>query len=170
MYPLRLVDLTELDEAFAASGGRAGPHDFEDRTSDVRLRAPADEEDDSGLRLAREFAGDALDDTSERTTIPPPRTTSRPRRVESLDEVLFRFSCGDFAGALAAAEALMTRVPVVIMPRDELRAEPLGYWALLLLGRVDGSAPLSELLADVPPAEAVRVICDLVERRIIALR
>jgi hypothetical protein len=167
MYPLRLVELTRLDEAFASADDKPRPEN-DDRASDVRLRRSEEDDESSGVRLARE-----LDDAdSERATIPPPRTTRRPPRssVKALDEVLFRFSCGDFDGALAAADALMASVPVVIMPRADLRSEPLGYWALLLLARIDGEAPLADLLADVPSAEAVRVVCELVERRIIALR
>jgi hypothetical protein len=165
MYPLRLVDLTSLDEAFAS-----GP----ERSSDVRLRATADEADEddlesSGLRLKQQ-----QDDPSERATKPPGRITMQPPRpaagIATLDEVLFRFSCGDFDGALAAADALMSHVPVIIMPRCDLRAEPLGYWHLLLLARIDDEATLGELLADVPAGEAVRLVCELVERKIIALR
>jgi hypothetical protein len=95
--------------------------------------------------------------------------TLQPPASDTLDELLFRFACGDFDRALAAAEALMARVPVLIMPRGELRAEPLGYWHLLVVGRIDGETTLEELLADVPSAEGVRVVCELVERRIVAL-
>jgi hypothetical protein len=168
MYRLSLVD---LDEAFAAVDG--------ERASDVRLRT-RDEHDDeedsgSGLRLAESARRAAeLDDPAERVTRPPGRITLQPppsdAPSDTLDEVLFRFSCGDFDGALAAAEALMARVPVVIMPRADLRAEPLGYWHLLLLARIDDEALLGDLLVDVPPAEAVRLVCELVERHIIALR
>src|SRR5215471_21059765 len=93
-----------------------------------------------------------------------PQDTLQPPETDTLDELLFRFACGDFDRALAAAEALMARVPVVIMPRGELRAEPLGYWHLLVVGRIDGETALEALLADVPSAEGVRVVCELVER------
>jgi hypothetical protein len=161
MFRRQRVDLTNLDEAFAT-----GP--ASERTSDVRLCG--DQDDTSGLDLARR-AEEA--EPSERATIPPARTTLQPPAcvgVGSIDEVLFRFACGDYDGALAASEALMSRIPVVIMPRPELRAEPLGYWHLLLLTRIDDETSLSDLLADVPAADAVRLVCELVERRIIALR
>jgi hypothetical protein len=183
MYPLHLVGLTRLDESFAAK---------DERSSDVRLRADDDRSQrptEPRAKIAKPVeidrptshpaSGDALThpasgDPSECITTRPLRATLQPppsaAGFDALDEVLFRFSCGDFDGALAAAEALMTRVPFIIMPRSELRAEPLGYWHLLLLARIDNEAKLTDLLVDVPAAEAVRLVCELVERRIIALR
>jgi hypothetical protein len=127
----------------------------DDRTSEIRLRSDAAERP-----------------PEERATLPPPGHAPRPGPADSISEVLFRLACGDFAGAMCAAEQLMLQIPVVIVTKEELRCEPLTYWQVQLLAHVDGDAMLCELLerADVPSAEAVRVVCELTERRIIALR
>jgi len=124
-----------------------------DRPSEIRIRSRAD-------------------GPVERATIPPPGQPPRPDPYASISEVLFRFECGDFEGAMCASEQLMMQIPVLIMPKAELRGEPLSYWQLQLLAYVDGDALVCELLerAQVPCAEAVRVVCELAERRIIALR
>ena len=158
MYPLRAAEL-------------------KDRSSDIRLRASA--ADDARSYPAR--PADELDepdagfdvDPSERVTLTPPGAP--PPKADpsaSLSEVLFRIACGDHEGALAAADALMERVPVVLMTREQLRSEPLGYWELHLLSHIDTISTLAELLVetDVPASDVVRVVCELAERKIIALR
>ena len=134
------------------------------------LRATIPEERSSTIQLRAERRDDdECPDTGERPTVPPPGALPR---ASALDEVVFRLACGDFEAALEASDALMERVPVLVMARASLRWEPLGYWELVLVSRVDGEATLSELIdaAELPLAEAVRVICELVERQIVALR
>ncbi len=166
MYPLRDVE-------------------HRDRASGMRLRASSDDErrDDEPHTFRVDEPFDGLDDddeatTSERATLAPPpegSTSDVPRKsdpTEAISEVLFRAACGDSNGALTAAEELMARVPVVLMSKDDLRAEPLGYWELHMLAQIDAMSSLAELIDDakVPPTEVVRVVCELVERKIIALR
>jgi hypothetical protein len=160
-----------------------------DRASGMRLRAcgtddafgiEADEPfGDMDERLTHDTEeNEALD--PERETLAPPSPSERrrsdpPRRVDpgdALSEVLFRAACGDSEGALMAAEALMAKVPVVLMTKESLRSEPLGYWELHMLARIDAMSSLAELIDDgtVPPAEVIRVVCELVERKVIALR
>ena len=151
----------------------------------MRLRASSDDErcDDAPQTSRADEPFEGLDDddeatTSERATLAPPperRASDVPRKsdpTEAISEVLFRAACGDSDGALTAAEELMARVPVVLMSKDDLRAEPLGYWDLHMLAQIDAMSSLAELIDDakVPPTEVVRVVCELVERKIIALR
>ena len=138
----------------------------------------------SGVRLRAGWTDDTNEERdrrdSERETLAPPmplerRRSDTPRKLDvadALSEVLFRAACGDHEGALMAAENLMARVPVVLMTKEDLRSEPLGYWDLHLLARIDAMSSLAELIDDgaVPPAEVIRVVCELVERKVIALR
>ena len=113
---------------------------------------------------------------TERQTVRPPSfapARAAPRDPSAiLDEVLFRAACGDLAGAIVAGEELLERVPVVIMPRKELRAVPLGYWELHLVNHLDGERTLLELCEDarMSTADAIRAVCELVDRKIIAMR
>jgi hypothetical protein len=174
MYPLRDAEAKE-------------------RTSGMRLRACSDDDDARNLQADEPFSEFDDDDPvpvfedvrarvvdHERETLAPPAAPDRPRSdaprksdpTEALSEVLFRAACGDREGSLVAAEELMARVPVVLMTKEDLRAEPLGYWELHMLAQIDAMSSLAELIDDatVPPAEVVRVVCELVERKIIALR
>jgi hypothetical protein len=128
-----------------------------ERSSEIRIRSLSD--DDDAPR-------------QERATVPPPGRAPRPDPSASVGEILFRFQCGDFDGAMCAAEQLMLQIPVLVKAKEELRSEPLSYWQLQVLAHVDGDSMVCEILeeGEVPCAEAVRVVCELSERRIISLR
>ncbi len=179
MYPLRDAETKER-----ASGMRLRASGTDD---DTRLEADEPFAEYDEYDRARDDAtfvcrtgdeGEAAD--PERETLAPPapfdkRSSNAPRKsdpAEALSEVLFRAACGDREGSLVAAEELMARVPVLLMTKEDLRAEPLGYWELHMLAQIDAMSSLAELIDDaaVPPAEVVRVVCELVERKIIALR
>ena len=143
--------------------------EYLERASEIRMRASAD--DDTGVFECDE----PFSEPSERATLAPPAAPETARKgdpSESLNEVLFRIACGDHQGAVTAASALMDRVPVILMTKEQLRPEPLGYWELHLLGRIDAMSTIAELIDDseVPAADVVRVVCELAERKIIALR
>jgi len=187
MYPLRDAETKER-----ASGMRlraSGTDDdarvlsadepFAEYDDEPALARWHDEEEDVPFELSRQQPSVEPCD-SERKTLAPSspaekRTSDAPRKsdpTEALSEVLFRAACGDLAGSLVAAEELMARVPVLLMTKEDLRSEPLGYWELHMLAQIDAMSSLAELIDDatVPPAEVVRVVCELVERKIIALR
>jgi len=77
-------------------------------------------------------------------------------------------------GLVAAAELLLDgrRAPALTVSLDVLDELDLDHRAAVLLGQVDGTTPLSQLLRDcgLEMAQAVRTLCELVERRIIVLR
>lgn len=120
---------------------------------------------------------DAVDanDASEQPTLPPPpslrdvRDTSAP-----LEELLYRFEVGDHKGALAAAESLLDRrlVPTLVVSWDTIPRLGLSPDAVLLLTSVDGQLALESLLeaCGVPMLDAIRALCDLLDRRVITLR
>jgi hypothetical protein len=171
MYPLRDAETKER-----ASGMRLRTSAADDDAPALQTDEPFADYDDE---FARETEPPSAADPERKTLAPPsfPDKTGSdaPRKsdpTEALSEVLFRAACGDREGSLVAAEELMARVPVLLMTREDLRAEPLGYWELHMLAQIDAMSSLAELIDDatVPPAEVVRVVCELVERRIIALR
>ncbi len=157
-----------------------------ERASGIQLRASATDGPPGALSADEPFADDPfiakrLDAVDrERETLAPPaphaaRRSDAPRRSDpsaAMSEVVFRTACGDHQGAMTAGKELMDRVPVLLMAKGDLRAEPLGYWDVHVLGQIDALTSLAELIdhGDVPPAEVLRVVCELVERKIIALR
>jgi hypothetical protein len=81
---------------------------------------------------------------------------------------------GDEAGAVAAARLLLDgrRAPALTVSLDVLDELALDHRAAVFLAGVDGTTPLSGLLrtCGLESAEAVRTVCELVERHIIVLR
>jgi hypothetical protein len=92
----------------------------------------------------------------------------------SAREVLDRFAMGDEVGAIAAAELLLDgrRVPALTVSVDVLDEIELDHRAALVLAQVDGATPLSEVLAlsGLARGDAIRTVCELVERRILVMR
>lgn len=92
----------------------------------------------------------------------------------AVHEILYRFSVGDEVGAVAAARVLLDGrcAPALTVSFDVLDELLLDYRATLLLSYVDGTTPLSWILdgCGLGSTEAVRTLCELVERRIIVLR
>jgi hypothetical protein len=92
----------------------------------------------------------------------------------AIHEILYRFSVGDEVGAVAAAKLLLDgrSAPALTVSFDVLDELVLDYRATLLLARMDGTTSLSGVLDDcgLDTSDAVRTVCELVERRIIVLR
>ncbi len=136
----------------------------------------------------------------DRPTIPPPPRPSGMRRKAPLavvldpleeamiarpvwdsrepepavHEILYRYSVGDLAGAVAAARLLLDgrRVPALTVSYDVLDELPLDHRAAVFLANVDGTTPLSRVLGDsgLDVEQGMRTVCELLERRIIVLR
>jgi hypothetical protein len=92
----------------------------------------------------------------------------------TVHEVLYRFMMGDQVGAIAAADLLLDgrRVPALTVSIDVLDEIDLDYRAALVLAHVDNATSLSGVLASsgLTHGEALRTVCELVERRIVVLR
>lgn len=91
-----------------------------------------------------------------------------------MHEILYRFSVGDEAGAIAAGDILLDgrRAPALTVTYDVLDELELDQLAAMILAKVDGTTSLSRVLRDcgLDRAAALRTLCDLVERRIVVLR
>jgi hypothetical protein len=92
----------------------------------------------------------------------------------AVHEILYRFAMGDEVGAIAAADLLLEgrRVPALTVSLDVLDELELDHRAALVLAHVDGTTDLSGVLrcCCLGRGEALRTVCDLVERRILVLR
>jgi len=92
----------------------------------------------------------------------------------AVHEILYRFSMGDEVGAVASAELLLDgrRVPALTVSLDVLDELELDTRAALVLAETDGTTPLSRVIvrSRLPRADAIRTVCELVERHILVLR
>ncbi len=114
-------------------------------------RPPAVDRRESGFCVNRESPGDGL-----------------------IMELLERFDRGDFLGALRSADRLLRnkRIPIVLLPHEHLCELDLDHRAGFVLSLIDGTSSLESILdvSGMPLLESLRVLCDLVEKRAIALR
>jgi hypothetical protein len=133
---------------------------------------------------AAERSADDADDLLPTSQLP----TARPlKRQESgfkvglndpadatIRELLERFDRGDYLGALAMADATLDdkRVPFVVPSRKELADYELDHREAYLLSVIDGVSPLEAVLvtSGMPLLDALRIFCDLVEKRVVVLR
>jgi hypothetical protein len=128
--------------------------------------------------MFRESEADDTKDESFRDapTLPPPAAVSVVRYMVgvSVDELLYRFSVGDTAGAVDAALELLDEdpIPIVAVPADVMSEMVLEHHASYLLSFVDGQAPLDEIIkaTGLPLVEALRAVCELIDKAVIALR
>jgi hypothetical protein len=85
-----------------------------------------------------------------------------------------RLALGDETAAIATVRLIATRrpVPVTTVSADVLDELELDRCAALFLAHIDGRADLSRVLCACPLTEAdcVRTLCELIDRRIVALR
>jgi hypothetical protein len=114
---------------------------------------------------------------AEAPTVPPPRPPISVTQIKvgaPIDELLYRFSMGDFKGALAVAEALLDeeRIPIVMVPPDLLVHMRLDHREAFLVSFIDGQSSLDAVLqaSGMPMLEGLRAICELIEKKIIGLR
>jgi hypothetical protein len=132
---------------------------------------PASSQRSSGLRR-KVPAASALDPLEEALLSRPIWDSREPE--PAVHEILYRFSVGDEEGAIAAGEILLDgrRAPALTVTYDVLDELELDQRAALVLAKVDGTTPLSRVLRDcgLGRADALRTLCDLVERRIVVLR
>jgi hypothetical protein len=118
---------------------------------------------------------------SQRPTARPPVLDRRHSGIRMVDDsgnamigrMIEAFDRGDFLGALAVAEQLLgrRRVPVVIALRSQLPHYSLDHREGFVLSLIDGIAPIEQLfdIAGVPMVEVLRLLCQLVEKRVVAL-
>jgi hypothetical protein len=125
----------------------------------------------SGLR--RKARAVAVLDPLEQAFLARPLWDSREPEP-AIHEILYRFSVGDAAGAVAAAQLLLDgrRAPAFTVSMDVLDELELDHPAVVFLAKVDGTTPLSRVLQDcgLEMCDGLRTVCELVERRIIVLR
>jgi hypothetical protein len=118
---------------------------------------------------------------SQRPTQRPPvldRRHSGIRMVDDSGNALIAKMCeafdrSDFLAAVSLAERLLghRRVPVVIALRSQLNQYSLDHREGFVLSLIDGIAPVEQLfdLAGVPMLEVLRLLCQLVDKRVVAL-
>jgi len=156
MRPLRLVHAPVFEEELRL---------------DLRPTIPPPPRHDSGVQL-RTPATESLDPLEEALLSRPLWDSRAPE--PGVHEILYRFTMGDEAGAIAAAELLLggRRVPALTVSLDVLDELELNHRAALVLDQVDGTTPLSEVLGEscLSPGDALRTVCELIERRILVLR
>jgi hypothetical protein len=149
----------------------AWPIDDREARLDQRPTLPSPMRRPSGLRRKAPIARTL--DPLEEALLSRPLWDSRVPEP-AVHELLYRFAMGDAAGAIAAAELLLDgrRAPALTVSLDVLDELELDHRAALLLAQVDGTTPLSRVLRDscLEPGDALRTLCDLVERRILVLR
>ncbi len=109
-------------------------------------------------------------------TVRPPAEVSvvRYKVGVPVDELLYRIEMGDTAGALDAAQTLLDEepLPIVMMPSTLSAELLLGHREEYLLGFIDGHATLEEVIRSTGMSmlEALRALCGLLDKRVIALR
>jgi hypothetical protein len=149
---------------------RLPPLDEEPRL-DQRPTIPPPPLRSSGLR--RKVAAVATLDPLEEALLSRPLWDSREPEP-AVHELLYRFAMGDEVGAIAAAELLLDgrRVPALTVSLDVLDELDLNHRAALILAQVDGTTPLSRVLklSCLERSDALRTMCELIERRILVLR
>jgi len=145
--------------------------DEEELRLDQRPTIPSPAKRPSGMRRRAVVIG-PLDPLEEALLSRPVWDSRVPE--PAVHELLYRFAVGDVAGAIAAAELLLDgrRVPALTVSLDVLDELELDHRAALVLAQVDGTTPLSRVLRDscLERGDALRTVCDLVERRILVLR
>jgi hypothetical protein len=146
------------------------PGDTEPRL-DERPTIPSPAKRPSGVRPKAPAA--VSPDPLEEALLSRPLWDSREPEP-AIHEILYRFAMGDEVGAIAAADLLLEgrRVPALTVSLDVLDELELDHRAALVLAHVDGTTDLSGVLRGccLGKGEAIRTVCDLVERRILVLR
>lgn len=121
------------------------------------------------VRRARPHAADPVEEALLCGTVWDWRETDPLAR-----EVLDRFATGDEAGALAAAQALLSDhcVPALTVSPDVLDEIELDHRHAAVLACIDGMTSLSRVASscDLSETDVLRAVCELVGRRIVVLR
>ncbi len=117
--------------------------------------------------------------SSQRPTIKPPVRSSglrlKPRDANlPIEELLARFEVGDYLGALALADTMLDdrRIPVLLLDQDELKLAALDHREGFIISLIDGTTSLEAVLdaSAMPMLDALRLFCELFERRVIGLQ
>jgi hypothetical protein len=107
---------------------------------------------------------------------PPPDVSIEHIRLGAapIDEVLYRMSVGDYDGALTVGQSLMVDdpIPLVIIPKLLIEAMKLAHREEYVLSFVDGWSTMREVVTAtrLPEVDALRTLCELLEKSVIALR
>jgi hypothetical protein len=108
-------------------------------------------------------------------TLPPPAPLSviRFRSGLPVDELVYRMGVGDQSGVLDAAEELLADGVVVriVLPPEVIATMMLEYRESMLLAYVSGSSTLKQVIQEtgLEMIDALRALCELVDRRIVVL-
>jgi hypothetical protein len=159
-------DLTAL----APSAGSDPPRSQDRVHVDSRPTLPPPRRSSGVVRKA--YPQRALDPLEEALLSRPLWDSREPE--PAVHEILYRFALGDEAGAVAAADLLLDgrRAPALTVSLDVLDELNIDHRAALILSYMDDVTPLSRVLAEcgLDRADAIRTMCELVERRIVVLR
>jgi hypothetical protein len=113
--------------------------------------------------------------TTERPTLPPPATddvmVSRIHLGPTVDEVLYRLSLGDLAGAALANEELENCIPSLGSAPVVIAAMQLTYLEEFMVASIDGESTWGEILDSSPfsPKETLEALCQLVDKGALSL-
>jgi hypothetical protein len=186
-------DPLAMGAAPAKKGGT--PSSDIDLGLELDVGAGGDDAPDSDSRDALDLVG-----RNPASSILPPEPTGK---ADPLAELRERYALGDFSGALAIAEGILSsdpdnvdaqryaescrdvlrqmyaarlgpldQIPVVAIPTEQLRWLTLDHRSGFLLSHVDGVSTLEEILdvSGMNPLEAMRIIYDLLQQKVIALQ
>jgi len=138
---------------------------------DQRPTLPPPSRRPSGVR-PKALPASSLDPLEEALLSRPLWDSREPE--PAVHEILYRFTMGDEVGAVAAADLLLDgrRVPALTVSLDVLDELELDTRAALVLAETDGTTPLSRVIvrSRLARADAIRTVCELVERHILVLR
>jgi hypothetical protein len=100
------------------------------------------------------------------------RSFAPPRGDERIEELLFRFEVGDYLGALSLSDALLGARPARLVSARIARQVGLDDREAMLFHFVDGATSVEDVLkvSGLPMIEALRSLCSLVQKRVVALR
>jgi hypothetical protein len=95
-----------------------------------------------------------------------------PRGDDRIEELLFRFEVGDYLGALSLSDALLGARPERLVPADVARRIGLDHREGMLFDQIDGASCLEDVLetTGLPMVDALRSLCSLVQKKVVALR
>ncbi len=118
---------------------------------------------------------------STRPTARPPVLERHHSGIRMVDDsgnsliarMIEAFDRSDFLAAVAISERLLghRRVPVVIALRSQISLYSLDHREGFLLSLIDGIAPIEQLfdIAGLSMLEVLRLLCQLVDKRVVAL-
>jgi hypothetical protein len=95
-----------------------------------------------------------------------------PRGHERIEELVFRFEVGDYLGALSLSDALLRARPERLVSASVARRMGLDNREAMLFDLIDDRSCLEDVLetSGLPMLDALRSLCSLVQKKVIAVR